>query len=170
MKKLILSGIISSMITILGASLAMGGTTVEFKFQSNPTDEQTFTATLRVLKHYKFDIRREDAQASSIRAVRKITKENVYYLEYSINIKEKQISVIANVTEYDPDSEMSKGKVSGGTVFGKTVSADKETRFSEKWRSDKEFHDASWLIAKVIRIIGTPLDVVEFKSQIVKPK
>jgi hypothetical protein len=166
MKKLILNSMISSVITILGFSLAIAGTTLEFKFQSNPTDEQTFTATVRVLKHYKFDIRREDAQASLIRAVRKITKENVYYLEYSINIKEKQISLIATVTEYDPDSEMSKGTVSGGTVFGKTVSRDKDTRFSEKWRSEKELHDARWLIAKVIRIIGTRLDVIEFKSQI----
>jgi len=166
MKKLILNSIIGGMIIILGVSLAMAGTTLEFKFQSNPTDEQTFTATVRVLKHYKFDIRSEDAQASSIRAVRKITKANVYYLEYSINIKEKQISVIANITEYDPDSEMSKGTVSGGTVFGKPVSADKDTRFSEKWRSEKELQDATWLIAKAIKIIGTRLDVVEFKSQI----
>ena len=166
MKKLILNSMIGSMIIILGVSLATAGTTVEFKFPSNPTDEQTFTATVRVLKHYKFDIRREDAQASLIRAVRKITRENTYYLEYSINIKEKQISVIANITEYDPDSEMSKGTASGGTVFGKTVSTDKDTRFSEKWRSEKELHDATWLIAKVIRIIGTRLDAVEFKSQI----
>jgi hypothetical protein len=34
------------------------------------------------------------------------SKENVYDYEYSINIKERKISVIANVTEYDPDSEM----------------------------------------------------------------
>lgn len=157
---------ISSIITILGFSLAMAGTSVEFKFESNPTDEQILKTTLMVLKHYKFHVRHEDAETSSIRAVRKITKENVYYLEYYINIKEKQISVLANVTEYDPDVGISRGMVSGGTVFGKKVS--KETRFLEKWRSEKELHDARWLIGKVIRIIGTRLDNYEFKSQISK--
>jgi hypothetical protein len=94
------------------------------------------------------------------------SKENVYDYEYSINIKERKISVIANVTEYDPDSEMSKGTASGGTVSGKPVSSDKDTRLSEKWRSGKEWHDVSWLIARVIRIIGIRLEAVEFKSQI----
>ena len=166
MKKLILNSLISSTIVILGFSLAIARTSVEFKFQSNPTDEQIFTATVKVLKHYKFDIRHEDAQASLIRAVRKITKENVYYLEYSIDIKEKQISVVANVTEYDPAAGITAGKPSGGTVFGKTVSASKDIRFPQKWALDKELHDGRWLIGKVIKFIGTPLDVSEFRSQI----
>ena len=103
-----------------------------------------------------------------IRAVRKITKESVYYLEYSIDIKEKQISVIASVTEDDPALGISTGRQFGGTVFGRTVSASKDTRFPEKWRLEKELHDARWLIGKVIRTIGTPLDASEFKSQIRK--
>jgi len=168
MKKLILNSMISSMIIISGFCLAIAGTSVDFKFQSNPTDEQIFQATVMILKHYKFDIRHEDAQASVIRAVRKITKESVYYLEYSIDIKEKQISVIANVTEDDPALGISRGTQSGRSVFGKTVSASKDTRFSEKWRFEKELHDARWLIGKVIRTIGTYLDASEFKSQIRK--
>jgi hypothetical protein len=166
MKKVILDSVISSMILLLGFSLAIARTSVEFRFQSNPTDEQIFAATVKVLKHYKFDVRHEDAEASLIRAVRKITKENVYYLEYSITIKEKQMSVLANVTEHDPGAGIYRGTGSGGKVFGKMVS--KETRFSEKWRWEKELHDARWLIGKVIRSIGTRLDDSEFRLQIRK--
>jgi hypothetical protein len=79
-------------------------------------------------------------------------------LEYSIQIKEKQISVLANVTEYGPDATPS-----GGTVFGRTVS--REPRFSPKWRFEKELHNARWLIGKAIRTMGTPMDVSEFKWQ-----
>jgi hypothetical protein len=161
MKKSISSSTISSLIIFLGFGLAVAGTSVEFKFQSNPTDEQIFTATVRVLKHYRFNVWLEDAEASSIRAIGKITKEDVYYLEYSVNIKEKQMSVLANVTEFDPGAGVSRG-----TVFGKTVS--KGTRFSQKWRSEKELHDARWLIGKVIRNIGTRLDESEFRLQIRK--
>ena len=87
MNKLILSSTISSMIIILGFSLAIAGTTVDFKFQSNPTDEQIFTATVRLLKHYKFNVWDEDTRALSIRATRKVTKETDYYLVYFIEIK-----------------------------------------------------------------------------------
>jgi hypothetical protein len=137
---------ISSMIIILGFSLAIAGTTVDFKFQSNPTDEQIFTATVRLLKHYKFNVWDEDARALSIRATRKITKETDYYLLYFIEIKEKQISVLANVIGYNS----------------------KDTRFSFKWRLKKESHDAQWLIGKVIRTIGTRLDASDFKWQMRK--
>jgi len=166
MKKLILNGMISTMMMILGFGQAIAGTSVGFTFQSNPTDAQIFAGTVMVLKHYRFDIRREDAEVLSIRAVRKITKENVYYLEYSINIKEKQLSVLVNVTEYNPDAGIPRGTVSGAKVFGKTVS--KETPVSDKWRLEKELHDARWLIGKLIRNIGTRLDESEFKSQIRK--
>jgi hypothetical protein len=133
------------MIIILGFSLAIAGTTVDFKFQSNPTDEQIFPATVRLLKHYKFNVWDEDTRALSIRATRKVTKETDYYLVYFIEIKEKQISVWANVTGY----------------------SSQDTRFSHKWRSDKELHDASWLIGKVIRTIGTRLDASEFKEKLI---
>ncbi len=159
MKKLILNSILSGMILLLGFSLTIAGTTVNFEFQSNPTDEQIFTATVRVLKHYKFNIWDEDVKALSIRAMRKITKEAVYYLEYVIEIKEKQISVLANVTEYGADAGTTRG-----TVFGKTVT--REPRFAPKWRLEKELHDATWLIGKVIRIIGTRMDAYEFKWQL----
>jgi hypothetical protein len=159
MKKRILNSILCSMILLLGFSLAIAETTVDFKFQSNPTDEQIFKATVTVLKHYKFNIWDEDAEALSIKAMRKITKDAVYYLEYSIEIKEKQISVLAKVIEYGAGSG-----TSGGTVFGKTVSRD--TRFSPNWRFEKELHDARWLIGKVLRIVGTRLDAYEFKSQL----
>jgi len=166
MKKLI--SLISSVVMISGFSLAIAGTNVEFTFQSSPTDEQIFKTTVMLLKHYKFDIRHEDAQASSIKAVRKITKESTYYLEFAIDIKEKQLSVTANVTEEDPALGTSTGPPSGNTVFGKTVSSTKDARLPEKWRSDKELHDARWLIGKVIKSIGTQLDAVEFKSQMRK--
>jgi len=159
MKKLILNSILSGMILFLAFSLAIAGTTVSFKFHSNPTDDQVFTATVRVLKHYKFNIWDEDAKASSIRAMRKITKDAVYYLEYFVEIEEKQISVLANVTEYWPDTGTSQA-----TVFGKMVSS--EPRFSPKWRSEKELHDARWLIGKVIRTIGTRMDAYDFKLQL----
>ncbi len=148
-----------SVILLFGIGLTIAGTTVDFKFQSNPTDEQIFTATLRVLKHYKFNVWDENAETLSIRAMRKITKEAVYYLEYSIQIKEKQITVLANVTEYGSDAGTSRG-----TVFGKPVT--REPRFSPKWRLEKELHDATWLIGKVIRTIGTRTDASEFKWQL----
>jgi hypothetical protein len=159
MNKPIFNSAISSMIIILGFSLAIAGTTVDFKFQSNPTDEQIFTATVKVLKHYKFNIWDEDAKASLIKASRKITKATTYYLEYSIEIKEKQISVLASVIEYG-----SSVGVPSGTVFGKTVT--REPGRPASWRYEKEREGARWLIGKVIRTIGTRLDVSEFKSQI----
>jgi hypothetical protein len=147
------------MIIILGFSLAIAGTTVDFKFQSNPTDEQIFTATVKVLKHYKFNIWGEDAKALLIKASRKITKATTYYLEYSIEIKEKQISVLANVIESGSGAGVVTGK-----VFGKTVT--KEPGRPALWRYEKEREGARWLIGKVVSIIGTRLDVSEFKSQI----
>jgi len=50
MKKLILNSLISSAVTISGFSLAIAGTNVEFEFQSSPTDEQIFKATVMLLK------------------------------------------------------------------------------------------------------------------------
>lgn len=151
----------SGMVILLGFSLSIAGTNVEFKFESNPTDEQIFKATAMVLKHYKFSVWHEDAEALSIKATRKITKETTYYLEYFIEIKEKQMSVLANVVEYG-----SGAGTSTGTVFGKTVT--REPSRPATWRYGKEREGAKWLIGKVIKIIGTRLDAAGFKSQIGK--
>jgi hypothetical protein len=111
-----------------------------------------------VLKHYGFNVWHEDAEALLIRAVKRITKQTTYSLQYSIEIKEKQISVLANVTESG-----SGAGVLGGTVFGKAVT--KEPRASATWHFEKELEGARWLIGKVIRTIGRRLDATEFKSQ-----
>ena len=161
MKKLILASVISDIIIFLAFGLSIAGTSVEFKFESNPTDEQIFKATAMVLKHYKFSVWHEDAEAFSIKATRKITKETTYYLEYFVEIKEKQISVLANAVEYG-----SGAGISTGTVFGKTVT--REPSRPATWRYGKEREGAIWLIGKVIRIIGTRLDAAEFKSRIRK--
>jgi len=75
--------------------------------------------------------------------------------------------VIARITEDDPALGISTEPQSA-TVFGETVSASKDTRFPKKWRSERELHDARWLIGKVVRTVGTRLDAIEFKSHMAK--